>query len=109
MACQTKQVFCPCSQCEQAGHFPSSALDYEAVEACDLLVKIFWKLLGNLHLLSKSKILPSKELRTPAVGSQEPSYLQFSSHCPYLDDYHVAGDNVATLPLLFNPVEKLVF
>ena len=52
--------------------FLPSAFDYEAVEACDLLVKIFWQLLGNLRLLLKSKILPSKELRTPAVGSQQP-------------------------------------
>ena len=89
--------------------FLPSALDHEAVEVCDLLVKIFWKLLGNLRLLTKSKILPSKELRTPAVGSQEPGYLQFSSHCLRLDGYHVSGDDVATLPLLFNPVEKLVF
>ena len=85
-----------------------SALDYEAVEACDLLVKMFWKLLSDLRLLSKSKILSSKELCTPAVGSQEPGYLQFSSHCLHLDAYHVAGDNVPTLPLLFNPLEKLV-
>jgi len=50
-----------------------------------------------------------KELHTSGVGSQEPSYLQFSSHCLCLDDNHVAGDNVATLPLLFNPMEKVVF
>ena len=89
--------------------FLPSAFDHEAVEVCDLLVKIFWKLLGDLHLLSKSKVLPSKELCAPAVGSQESRYLQFSSHCLCLDDYHVASDNVATLPLLFNPKEKLVF
>ena len=91
--------------------FLLSALDDEAVEVCDLLVKIFWKLVGDLRLLLKSKILPSKELRTPAVGSQEPGYryLQFSSHCLRLDDDHVAGDDVTTLPLLFNPLKKLVF
>ena len=106
MACQTRQAFHPCSQCEQGHSFLPSALDYEAVEVCDLLVKIFWKLLGDLCLPSQSKILPSKELRTPAVGSQEPVYLQFSSRCLHLDNYQVAGDDVATLPLLFNPLEN---
>ena len=80
--------------------FLPSALDYEA-EVCDLLVKIFWKPLSDLCLLSKSKILPSKEHHTPVVGSKEPSYLQFNSHCLRLDDYYVAGDDVDTLPLLF--------
>ena len=57
-----------------------STLDDEAVEICDLLIKIFWKLFGNLRLLSKSKILPLKELRTPAVGGQEPGYLNSSGN-----------------------------
>ena len=108
MACQTTQTFRPCSRCEQVLNFPFT-LDYEAVEACDLLVKMFWRLLSDLRLLSKSKILSSKELGTPAVGSQEPGYLQFRSHCLRLDAYHVAGDNVPALPVLFNPLEKLVF
>ena len=30
-------------------------------------------------------------------------------NCLRLDDYHVAGGDVDTLPLLFNPMEKLVF
>ena len=57
-----------------------STLDDEAVEICDLLIKIFWKIFGNLRLLSKSKILPLKELRTPAVGGQEPGYLNSSGN-----------------------------
>ena len=89
--------------------FLLSVVDNVAVEACDLLVEIFWELLCDFRLLSKSKVLPAKEVCTPAVGSQEPGYLQFSGHCLRLDDDHVAGDNVATLPLLFNPTEKLVF
>ena len=87
--------------------FLPSTLDYEAVEACDLLVKMFWKLLSDLRLLSKSKILSSKKIGTPAVGSQEPGYLQFRSHCLRLDGYQVACDNVPALPVLFNPLEKL--
>ena len=109
MACQTRQAFRLCSQCEQVRNFLPSTLDYEAVEACDLLVKMFWKLLSDLRLLSKSKILSSKELGTPAVGSQELGCLQFRSHCLRLDAYHVAGDNVPALSVLFNPLEKLIF
>ena len=70
--------------------FLPTALDHEAVEVCDLLVKILWKLLGNLHLLSKSKVLLLYEPCAPAFGSQESDYLQFSSHCLHLDDCHVA-------------------
>ena len=83
MACQTRQAFRLCSQCEQVRNFLPSTLDYEAVEACDLLVKMFWKRLSDLRLLSKSKILSSKELGTPAVGSQEPGCLQFRSRCHF--------------------------
>ena len=66
------------------------------MEVCNLLVKIFWKLLDNLFLLLKGKILPSKELRTPVVGGQEPGYLNFGGHCLHLDGDHVLGDDVAT-------------
>ena len=109
MACQTRQAFHPCSDVNKFVSFLPSTLGYEAVEACDLLVKMLWKLLSDLRLLLKSKILSSKELGTPAVASQEPGYLQFRSHCLRLDAYHVAGDNVPALPVLFNPLEKLIF
>ena len=46
--------------------FLSSALDHEAMDICDLLVKIVQKLLGDICLLSKSKIVQSKELCTLA-------------------------------------------
>ena len=52
--------------------------------------------MDNLFLLLKSKILPSKELRTPVVGGQEPGYLNFGGHCLHLDGDHVLGDDVAT-------------
>jgi len=44
MACETRQAFRPCSQCEQVCNFPSfcSFSDYEAVEACDLLEAFGW-------------------------------------------------------------------
>ena len=62
---------------------------------------IFWsRSSGNFwtifFLLLKSKILPSKELRTPVVGGQEPGYLNFGGHCLHLDGDHVLGDDVAT-------------
>ena len=63
----------------------------------------------NLCFLAKGKIVACQKSCAPIVGCLEASDVQFISHCKCLETDHVAGHDVAGLPLLFDPQDEFVF
>ena len=57
----------------------------------------------------KGKIVVCQKSCAPVVGCLEAGDVQFISHRKCLDTDHVAGHDVARLPLLFDPYDKFVF